>query len=77
MPTYSDYREELLSERWRPVLNGGIPGTNSFPELICGNRICSAEWVHESGQRTIMITIWPTFDEAIGELTYRVAPAID
>lgn len=72
MPNYSIYREELFSKEWQPVVyDSGALGYGGFPELSCGNRLCTAAWRHESGQRDISIVIWPD-----GEL-YRVAPAVN
>lgn len=71
MPDYSVYRGELLSKGWQPIADNPSISSGGFPELICGNRVCSANWSHQSGQRTISVLIWTDGD------VYRVAPAID
>lgn len=71
MPDYAAYRGELLSKGWQPITNNPSISSGGFSELVCGNRVCSADWVHNSGQRTISILIWPDGD------VYRVAPAIE
>ena len=73
MPEYAVYRAELLQAGWLPTDETSV-GTAGFSELICGRSICSARW--QSGQRTISITVWPTWDEDTNQQIYRVSPQV-
>lgn len=43
MPEYSTYRQELIRKGWQTTSVGSFPVSDTFPELICGNRVCSAD----------------------------------
>jgi hypothetical protein len=43
-----------------------------FPEVSCGNKLCSAQWIAKSDRRRVIIIIW--MDSKGG---YRVAPQIE
>lgn len=74
MPEYPVYRDELIQSGWLPLQGAGDGG---FQELTCGRGLCSAEWQHESGSRTLTVILWPDgWDEENNSQIYRVAPYI-
>jgi hypothetical protein len=76
MPSYSTYRSELLNKGWQPI-RADFP-TPEFPELLCGNRVCSAEWIYRNSQTKIDVLVWPSiYDSRTRVTTYRVAPSVD
>jgi hypothetical protein len=77
MPEYSTYRQELIRKGWQPTSVESFPVSNAFPELICGNRVCSADWRHTRGSREIMVIVWPDHNSVPSRTTYRVAPAVE
>jgi hypothetical protein len=77
MPEYSTYRQELIRKGWRPTSVESFPVSDTFPELICGNRVCSADWNHTRGSREIMVIVWPDYTSVPSRTIYRVAPAIE
>jgi hypothetical protein len=77
MPEYSTYRQELIRKGWRPTSVENFPVSDDFPELICGNRVCSADWSHTRGLREIMVTVWPDYTSVPSRTIYRVAPAVE
>ncbi len=77
MPEYSTYRQELIREGWQTTSVESFPVSNAFPELICGNRVCSADWRHTRGSREIMVIVWPDHNSVPSRTIYRVAPAVE
>jgi len=77
MPEYSTYRQELIRKGWRSTSVDNFPVSDAFPELICGNRVCSADWSHARGLREIMVTVWPDYTSVPSRTIYRVAPAVE
>lgn len=77
LTTYAVYRADMLNAGWVPDYNYGIKNddgspTYLYPEVICGNRLCSAQWIAKSDRRTVNFTLWRDADGA-----FRVAPQID
>jgi hypothetical protein len=78
MPTYPVYRQELLRKGWQPVRLDSVTNSEEFQELVCGNRVCTAEWNHESGRRSMSVLVWPAgYNSATNVTTYRVAPDVE
>lgn len=77
MPEYSTYRQELIRKGWRPTSLENFPVSDTFPELICGNRVCSADWSHTRESREIMVIVWPDYTSVPSRTIYRVAPAVE
>jgi hypothetical protein len=77
MPEYSTYRQELIRKGWQTTSIETFPVLDTFPELVCGNRVCSADWKHESGSREIMVIVWPDYNSVSSRTIYRVAPAVE
>ena len=70
---YSEYRKEILKIGWKPKLS--ISPIYGWPEVICGNRLCSAHFVSENGKQTLVLSIWP--EARPGRTEYYVAPSFD
>lgn len=77
MPEYSTYRQELIRKGWQPTSVESFPVSDAFPELMCGNRVCSADWRHTRGSREIMVIVWPDHNSLPSRTIYRVAPAVE
>lgn len=77
MPEYSTYRQELVRKGWQPTSVESFSVSDTFPELICGNRVCSADWRHTRGSREIIVTVWPDDSSVSSRTIYRVAPAVE
>jgi len=77
MPEYSVYRQELIRKGWQTTNVESFPVSDAFPELICGNRVCSADWRHTRGSREIMVIVWPDHNSVPSRTIYRVAPALE
>lgn len=77
MPEYSIYRQELIRKGWQATSAESFPVSDTFPELICGNRVCSADWRHTRGSREIIVTVWPDDRSVPSRTVYRVAPAVE
>lgn len=77
MPEYSTYRQELIRKGWRSTSVESFPVSDAFPELICGNRVCSADWSHARGSREIVVIVWPDHTSVPSRTIYRVAPAVE
>lgn len=76
LTSYDTFRAALLKYNWSPDESYGIKNDNGspmykYPEIICGNSICTAQWVAKN-RKKINIVLWR--DDA-GD--YRVAPQID
>ena len=72
---YSDYRQEILKLGWKPKTIMVSDYIRGWPEVICGNRLCSATFVSENGKLILTLTIWP--DVLPGRVEYYVAPSFD
>jgi hypothetical protein len=70
---YSEYRKEILSLGWKP--KPSIFSNYGWPEVICGNRLCSAHFVSENGKQTLVLSIWQ--EARPGRTDYYVAPSFD
>lgn len=76
LTNYATFRTALLRQGWSadrtwgPKQKDGTP-MYRYPEVLCGNSMCSAQWVARN-KRKFNITLWK--DDA-GNL--RVAPQID
>lgn len=62
LASYSKYRVALISSGWKPVRQQGVLGRDGkpmygYPEVVCGNRTCSADWLDKSG-RKVSIGLW-------------------
>ncbi len=73
---YRQFRESLTKAGWKPVENNAFrredgSWTYEFPELVCGNSMCTATWAAKNGKE-FSLTVW--WDDA-GE--WRVAPQWD
>ena len=73
LPNYDTFRLDMLAAGWIPDFNHGPKrndGTPMYrhPEVLCGNRICSAQWIAKSDRERIQIILWPD-----AEVGYRVA----
>lgn len=76
LTSYTNFRAALLKYGWLPDRSYGAKMNDGtwmyrYPEVICGNSMCSAQWIARNG-RKLNIAIW--MDDT-GE--YRVAPQID
>ncbi len=77
LPSYQKFRADLLSAGWVPDYNYGTKKDDGspmylFPEVICGNRLCSAQWIGRSDRKKVVIVLWM---DANGG--FRVAPQIE
>lgn len=77
MPEYSTYRQELIRKGWRSTSVENFPVSDAFPELVCGNRVCSADWKHLRESREIVVIVWPDYTSVPSRTIYRVAPAVE
>lgn len=73
LQNYRDFRTALIKSGWKPVPNSAFKQadgtwTYEFPELVCGNSMCTAAWTAKNGKE-FALTVW--WDDA-GE--WRVAP---
>jgi hypothetical protein len=73
---YSNYRAAMLSAGWKPIPQQGVTGRDGKPmyvyaEVVCGNRLCSADWSARDG-RKVSIALWRN---TAGKLV--VAPQIE
>ena len=73
LPKYSIFRQALINKGWRPDKEYGAIARNKdgspmygFPEVVCGNSMCTAQWFR--GRKKIGITLWPNGSDL------RVAP---
>ena len=77
MPTYEKFRADLIKIGWIPDFNYGIKNDDGspsyiYPEVICGNEICSAQWIAKSDRKRLVVVLW--MDSNGG---YRVAPQLE
>jgi hypothetical protein len=72
---YSGYRQEILKLGWKPKTIMVPDYIRSWPEVICGNRLCTATFVSENGKQILTLSIWP--DVLPGSVEYYVAPGFD
>jgi hypothetical protein len=77
LPTYQLFRSSLLKAGWIPDFNYGNKSDDGspmyrFPEVSCGNKLCSAQWVAKIDRRRVVVILWR--DSKGG---YRVAPQIE
>lgn len=76
LTSYDSFRAALLRYGWRPDQAYGIKDSAGkpmyvHPEVICGNSLCTAQWIARNGKK-LNLTLWP---DSSGE--YRVAAQID
>ena len=67
--------EEILNLGWKPkpsIVPDYVPG---WPEIICGNRLCSATFISPNGKQILTLSVW--FDVKPGYINYYVAPDFD
>ena len=70
LTAYSDFRKALLKYGWMPDNSYGDK-MYGFPEVICGNSMCTARWKAKN-EKGLLITLWK---DGADEL--RVAPQSD
>jgi hypothetical protein len=59
MPTYEQYKQELLDKNWQPVPQEfSATTTGEYDELICGTGLCTAYWQHNETGETLEFIIW-------------------
>jgi len=71
---YPDFRAALLKRGWQPMPND-LAYKDGFPEVVCGNALCSADW-HRPNGVVGSFTLWPGYDENDNLLLF-IAPAWD
>ena len=76
LPLYEKFRVDLRRSGWVPDYNYGIKNDDgspmyTYPEVVCGNGLCSAQWIGKIDRRRANFTLWR--DDG----RYRVAPQID
>lgn len=71
---YPTFRDALVKRGWEPVAND-LAYEDGFPEVVCGNALCSADWRRPDGGLT-SFTLWPDYD-AGDRLLLIIAPATD
>lgn len=72
---YEKYRQEIINLGWEPkpvAVSDYVPG---WPEIICGNRICSATFISPNRKEILRLSVW--FVMKPGKIEYYVAPAFD
>jgi hypothetical protein len=79
MPTdglalYPGFRDALVRRGWHP-LPSEYAYEDGFPEVSCGNALCSADWRRPDG-RVGSFTLWPEYDSE-DRLLLIIAPAFD
>jgi len=77
LPDYKTYRAELINSGWVPDYNFGAKNDDGspmyvFPEVVCGNKTCSSQWIAKSDRRRVVIVLWMDSDG-----TYKLAPQIE
>lgn len=72
---YSAYRKEILKLGWKPKTVLVPDYVQGWPEVICGNRLCSATFASQNGKQVLTLSIWP--DVKPGQTEYYVAPSFD
>jgi hypothetical protein len=72
---YSEYRREILNLGWKPKPSVVPDYVQGWPEIICGNRLCSAAFISPNGKQVLTLSVW--FDVKPGRTDYYVAPAFD
>jgi hypothetical protein len=70
---YSDYRKEIL--RLGCKAKPSSSSIYGWPEVICGNRLCSAHFISGNGKQTLVLSIWQ--EAKPGRTDYYVAPGFD
>ena len=76
LTSYDTFRVALIKYNWSPDERYGVKNDDGspmykYPEVICGNSLCTAQWVAKN-RKKMNIVLWR--DDA-GDL--RVAPQID
>lgn len=75
---YEDYRRELLNKGWipspDPLLNKDVPG---LPEVICGNRLCTASFISQDKTQGLTLSLWFTYPSGGDQKLLYVAPSFD
>lgn len=56
---YSDYRQSLLAEGWKPVTGYGLRTATGrlmykYPEVVCGPALCNAKWRDRQGHEKLV-----------------------
>ena len=72
---YGKYRQEILQLGWKSKPSINPDYVPEWPELICGNRLCSATFISPNGKELLSLSIWPVVKP--GHTDYYVAPAFD
>lgn len=72
---YSAYRQEIPKLGWKPKTIMVPDYVKGWPEVICGNRLCSATFASDNGKQTLTLSIWPEVKP--GRIEYYVAPSFD
>jgi hypothetical protein len=72
---YDGYRGALIKKGWRPVPHRNAYA-DGFPEVVCGNALCSADW-RSPGGRPVSFTLWPYYHGDSERLILFLAPALD
>ena len=77
LTSYENFRSDLLRSGWVPDYNYGAKHDDGspmylFPEVICGNKLCSAQWIGRTDRKRVVFVLW--MDPNGG---YRVAPQIE
>jgi len=77
LPAYEKFRLDLLRSGWVPDYNYGAKLDDGspmyhFPEVVCGNRLCSAQWIGKTDRKRVVIVLW--MDAKGG---YVVAPQVE
>lgn len=70
---YSEFRQALLAKGWKgmPQKRGAVAG---IPEVVCGNKVCGANWESPDGSRHLSFTLWPTYPFEDDTVVLLVAP---
>lgn len=76
LTSYSAFRASLLRYGWTPDNGYGVRNQDGtpmyrYPEVICGNSLCTAQWIARNGKK-MNIVLWR---DSAGD--YRVAPHMD
>jgi hypothetical protein len=60
LPIYREYRNQLITQGWRPDANFGLKLASGrplyrFPEVLCGPKICHARWLRSGAERVVTL----------------------
>jgi hypothetical protein len=74
LSSYAEYRQEILKSGWIPK-QSAVSSVKGWSEVICGTKLCNANFTSSNGKKILSITIWVNVKS--GKTEYYVAPAFN